>query len=275
MHRLPFSKHEQFPFAQTIYTNSLQTTTGGEGSKKSSERGQERSQDTSAESSKKRSQGSDETGEETSQQSNESGENLGEEVEDRVEDGGELRSKAGDEDDGLDGGEDFVKKDGDEGEDLVDVAGLGVKAGSAENLNKESRELEVDSLELSSGLGRTLRLGDLASLDLLGNVLDLVGAGLDVVDGGGQLDGELLDGGDRRSSTGDLLAGGLVDDLVNTDLLGNTLDVFDGVDARVTGSDTVLLAGDEWRSKSNGGEQAGEDERGLHDDGLVWYLCIC
>jgi hypothetical protein len=167
--------------------NSLDTST--EASEESDDGGQERGENTGSETSKERSESNNEAGEEARNETEDEGEDLGEDLEDGVEDRDELGLETGDSDDGLDSSEDHVDEDGNEVEDLLDVAVSDGEASRTGKLGNDVGKLGVETLKAGDGQLGTLGLGQVTSGDLVGDTLEARGLVLDAI-GTGLEDGE-------------------------------------------------------------------------------------
>jgi hypothetical protein len=207
----------------TLIVCRLDTST--EAGEESDDGGEEGSENTSAETGKERRESGDEAGEDGSDEANDEGEDLGEDLEDGVEDRDELGLETGDGDDGLDSSEDLGDEDNNEVEDLVDVRVGDVEASSTGELGDDLGKLEVDTLEAGDGLVGTLRLGEVTGLDLVSDAAEARGLALDA-------GSTALEDGEKLANVGDVSLGGrssgLVNDLVDAELLEDVLEVQDG-----------------------------------------------
>lgn len=239
--------------------------TGTEASEESDNGGEERGENTSSEASKERRESSNEAGEDGTDEANDENEDLGEDLEDGVEDRDELGLETSDGDDGLDGSEDLRDKNNNEVEDLVDITVSDRETSSAGKLGDDLGELKVDTLKAGDSLVSTLRLGEVAGLDLVGNAAETRGLALDV--GSTALEnGEELGGvGDGSLDGRSRALGGLVDDLVNTSDLEDVLEVGDGAaDLLGVGSRVDTSGLGNGRGNGRSGESEDGEESGLH-----------
>ena len=139
--------------------------------KKSREGSQEGGKEAVAETRKQRAEASDKTRNEASNEANQKNQNLRDEAEDGGEDRNELQTEAEDSDKGVDSGEKLSDKDVNEGDNGVEVAVAEVKASSISELRDQVLQNLLDLNKLGLRLLDSIVLGEVTSLDRVGNAL--------------------------------------------------------------------------------------------------------
>lgn len=124
-----------------------------------------------AETSQERSEGSNQTRENSGDKANNQDKQARQDREDRVKEGDELRSEAGDGDDGFDVRENNGNEGDNQVEDGVNITISDVKAGSASEGGDDLGEGVVHVLESGDGGIGTLVRSELAGINLVRNIL--------------------------------------------------------------------------------------------------------
>ena len=179
-----------------------------------------------------------------------------------MEDRDELGLETGDSDDGFDSSEDLVDEDGNEVEDLVDVAVSDGEASSTGKLGNDVGKLGVETLEAGDGQLGALGLGQVTSGDLVGDVLEARGLFFDARGTG-------LENGEELGDIGDIaldgrVLGGLVDDLLSTSEVEEAIEETESLGDLGLGRSSVDLSLGNRRGDGGSGQSEDGEESGLH-----------
>lgn len=142
-----------------------------EAGQKGNNRGKDGDKKAVAETSQERSEGSNQTRKNGGDKANDQDKQARQDREDRVKEGDQLRSEAGDGDDDFDVGKNNGNEGDNEVENGVDITTSDVKAGSTSEGGDDLGEGVVHVLESGDGGIGTLVWSELASIDLVGNIL--------------------------------------------------------------------------------------------------------
>lgn len=243
----------------------------GDASNESDNGGEDRGEEAVAETSEERGQASDEAGEEATQETDEDGQDVGDESEDGVEERDKLGAETEDGDNRVDGGEEQVNEYVDEDEDTVNITlGNGDTSSTSEGGDNLS-DVDLDALNEVNDLGISLRLLDLAGLELGEDIVDERRAGLDLVNDAGDDGDNAINVLDLVLGVADLVDGTrdgeLGDDLSENIADGELLQESLGVDLVEDGADNGDGGGDVGDSvKHTPDEGSGHGQRGVRED---------